>query len=54
MLKQHEAKRCTSKLSADMDRESEDPSLETLQNVAYIENIDEADFLDADHEVIVN
>lgn len=51
MLKLHETKHCSNKLQTDLDRETEDQSMETLQNVAYIENIDEAHFLDADHEV---
>lgn len=52
MLKLHETKHCSNKLQTDLDRETEDQSLETLQNVAYIENIDEAaHFLDAEHEV---
>ncbi len=51
MLKLHEAKRCNNKFPADLERETGDQGLETLQNVAYIENIDEAHFLDTDHEV---
>ena len=54
MLKLHEAKRCGNKLQVDLDRGAEDPnSFETLQNVSYIDNMDEAHFLDADHEVSV-
>ncbi len=51
MLKLHEAKRCSNKLTTDLERDTEDQGLETLQNVAYIENIDDAHFLDTDHEV---
>lgn len=51
MLKLHEAKRCSNKTQNDLESASEDQNLETLQNVAYIENLDETHFLDADHEV---
>ena len=50
MLKLHEAKHCNNKLTTELDRETEDQTIETLQNVAYIENID-THFLDPDHEV---
>lgn len=50
MLKLHEAKHCNTKLTTDLDREAEDQAIETLQNVAYMENID-THFLDAEHEV---
>lgn len=50
MLKLHEAKHCNNKLTTDLDREAEDQAIETLQNVAYMENID-THFLDAEHEV---
>ncbi|XP_046635092.1 zinc finger protein OZF-like isoform X1 [Daphnia pulicaria] len=53
MLKLHEAKRCSNKLTTDLERDTEDQGLETLQNVAYIENIDDAHFLDTDHEVTI-
>lgn len=51
MLKLHETKRCNNKVQTDLERATE--SLETLQNVTYIDNMDESHFLDTDHEVCV-
>lgn len=51
MLKLHETKRCNNKVQTDLERATE--SLETLQNVTYIDNMDESHFLDTDHEVTI-
>ncbi|KAI9565558.1 hypothetical protein GHT06_009350 [Daphnia sinensis] len=51
MLKLHETKRCNNKVQTALERATE--SLETLQNVTYIENMDESHFLDTDHEVTI-